>query len=96
MLSAVEAYKRSMARALRAVSLRRQGLTFREIGLQIGYSGPVTIETARQAVKKGERILAARAARKPLPPGILADARQDVVHVDKGAARAAVTVRTSA
>ena len=53
-------HMRSMDRALRAVELRRQGLTFREIGLQIGCSGPVTVETARQAVKKGERILRAR------------------------------------
>lgn len=61
MLSAVETHKRSIDRALRAAALRRQGLKFREIGQQIGYRGPVTIETARQAVKKGERILAARA-----------------------------------
>lgn len=60
-----EIHKRSMARALRAVELRKQGLTFKEIGRQIGYNGPVTVETARSAVKKGERILARRAAHQP-------------------------------
>lgn len=93
MRSAVETHKRSIARALKAAELRRQGLTFREIGLQIGYSGPVTIETARQAVKKGERILAARAARRPLPPDVLADALQNVVHVDAGPVRTAKASR---
>jgi transcriptional regulator len=48
--------KRSIERALKALALRRQGLTFREIGKQIGTHGPVTTETARQAVKKGERV----------------------------------------
>lgn len=51
--TAVEINKRSRARAARALELRRQGLTFREIGQAMG---GVTVETARQAVKKGERI----------------------------------------
>jgi hypothetical protein len=46
-------------RALTAAALRYDGLTFREIGERIG---GVTIETARQAVLKGERILQRRFA----------------------------------
>jgi hypothetical protein len=45
---------------MRAAEMRRAGLTFREIGQHIGYTGPVTVETARQAVLKGERILQRR------------------------------------
>lgn len=38
---------------------------------------------------------AAEMAREPLPPGILADACQDVVHKDTGPTRAARAVRTA-
>jgi hypothetical protein len=55
-----EIHRRSLARAARALELRRQGLTFREIGAAMG---GVTVETARQAVKKGERIERRRAQR---------------------------------
>jgi len=55
-MKATEIHKRSVDRCLRALELRRKGLTFREIGEQIGRNGPVTVEVARQAVKKGERI----------------------------------------
>lgn len=46
-------------RALLAAAFRYDGLTFREIGVQMG---GVTVETARQAVLKGERILERRYA----------------------------------
>lgn len=62
-----EITKRSIDRAVRAAELRRQGLTFREIGKLVGHNGPVTVETARQAVAKGERILARRASDKAKP-----------------------------
>lgn len=55
-LNAREINQRSRNRALKALSLRRQGLTFKKVGEQIGLDGPVTVETARSAVKKGERI----------------------------------------
>jgi len=42
-------------RALTAAALRYDGLTFGEIGKRMG---GVTVETARQAVLKGERIMA--------------------------------------
>lgn len=59
-MKATEIHRRALARAARALELRRQGLTFREIGNQMG---GVTVETARQAVKKGERIERRRAVR---------------------------------
>lgn len=52
-LTAVDIHKRSVARALRALELRQSGLTFREIGEAMG---GLSVETARQAVKKGQRI----------------------------------------
>jgi hypothetical protein len=54
--SAREINQRSRKRALNALALRQQGLTFEKIGQQIGLDGPVTKQVARQAVKKGERI----------------------------------------
>lgn len=60
-LSAREIKERGDKRALQAAELRRAGLTFKEIGKHIGLHGPVTVETARAAVAKGERILARRA-----------------------------------
>lgn len=45
---------------MRAAEMRRAGLTFAEIGKHIGLNGPVTIETARAAVAKGERIFKRR------------------------------------
>jgi len=45
--------RRSRSRALHAAARRYDGLSFREIGREMG----VTVETARQAVLKGERIL---------------------------------------
>jgi hypothetical protein len=41
-------------RALTAAALRYDGLKFHEIGERMG---GITVETARQAVKKGERLL---------------------------------------
>ena len=61
MPTAREIHLRSQERAVRAAEMRRAGLTFREIGQLVGFSGPVTVETARQAVLKGERILKRRA-----------------------------------
>jgi hypothetical protein len=52
-----EIHKRSLDRALRAAELRSQGLTYKEIGQQMG---GVTVETARQAVLKGRRIMSRR------------------------------------
>ena len=43
----------SRKRAYEAAAMRYDGLTFREIGRQMG----VTLETARQAVMKGERLI---------------------------------------
>lgn len=60
-LSARQIHDRSTKRAVQAAELRRSGLTLKEIGRFIGIDGPVTIETARQAVLKGERILKRRA-----------------------------------
>lgn len=51
--------RRSIERALTAAALRYDGLTFRQIGERLG---GITSETARQAVLKGERILATRYA----------------------------------
>jgi hypothetical protein len=50
----VEITRSSFVRALTAAALRYDGLTFREIGQQLG---GITVETARQAVLKGERIM---------------------------------------
>lgn len=55
-MNAREINQRSRTRALKALALRRQGLTFDKVGQQIGLDGPVTKEVARSAVKKGERI----------------------------------------
>lgn len=55
-MNAREISQRSRKRALKALSLRKQGLTFEQVGQQIGLDGPVTRDVARQAVKKGERI----------------------------------------
>lgn len=59
-MKATEIHQRAIKRALNALALRRQGLTFREIGELMG---GITVETARQAVKKGERIERRRAER---------------------------------
>lgn len=60
--TAVEIHKEATARALKALELRRQGLTFKAIGQQVGKDGrPVTVERARCLVKKGERIEQRRA-----------------------------------
>lgn len=48
---------RSIKRALTAAALRYDGLKFREIAECMG---GVTVEVARQAVLKGERILISR------------------------------------
>jgi hypothetical protein len=60
MTTSKEIHERSVARCLKAVELRHDGMTFKEIGEVIGTNGPVTVETARQAFFKGERILARR------------------------------------
>lgn len=57
-MNAREIHKQGAERALKALALRRQGLTFREIGEQIG---PVCIERARQIVENGRRIETRRA-----------------------------------
>jgi hypothetical protein len=59
-VKATEIHRRGIERALKALALRRAGLTFRAIGEQMG---SVTVETARQAVMKGERIERRRAQR---------------------------------
>lgn len=46
--------KQSRYRALTAAGLRYDGLTFKEIGQHMG---SITVETARQAARKGQRIL---------------------------------------
>lgn len=50
-----EITSRGVKRALSAAALRYDGLKFHEIGQRMG---GITVETARQAVLKGERILA--------------------------------------
>ena len=50
----VEITRNSMKRALIAAGLRYDGLTYREVGEQMG---GITVETARQAVAKGQRII---------------------------------------
>jgi hypothetical protein len=55
-MKATEIHKSATERALKALELRRQGLTFKEIGELVGKDGPVTVERARTLVKKGERI----------------------------------------
>jgi hypothetical protein len=49
----------SVERALTAAALRYDGLKFHEIGAQLG---GITVETARQAVLKGDRLLRRRYA----------------------------------
>jgi hypothetical protein len=61
-MNAREIHKRATDRALMALELRRQGLTLAAIGAQVGESGPVCRERARQLVMKGERIEQRRAA----------------------------------
>lgn len=58
-----EIHKIATDRALKALALRRQGLTFKAIGQQVGKNGPVTVERARSLVQKGERIERRRAQR---------------------------------
>jgi hypothetical protein len=67
-MNAREIKKRADERAVRAAELRRAGLTFREIGQILGPL-PVTVETARLAVLKGERILARRLNRPAMIGG---------------------------
>lgn len=55
----VDITRGSITRALTAAALRYDGLKLREIGKQLGN---VTMETARQAVLKGERLLKRRYA----------------------------------
>jgi lambda repressor-like predicted transcriptional regulator len=50
----VEITRNSMKRALIAAGLRYDGLTYREVGEQMG---GISVETARQAVAKGQRII---------------------------------------
>lgn len=59
--TAVEIHKEANDRALRALELRRQGLTYDAIGKLVGKNGPVTRERARCLVMKGERIEQRRA-----------------------------------
>lgn len=61
--TAVEIHKVATERALKALALRRQGLTFKAIGQQVGKDGPVCVERARALVKKGEIIERRRADR---------------------------------
>lgn len=63
-MKATEINRRAIERAVRALALRRQGLTFKAVGQHMG---GVTVETARQAVKKGERIERRRAERTGAP-----------------------------
>jgi hypothetical protein len=57
----VDITRRSKERAMKALALRRQGMTYREIGQHIGYNGSVCASVAMQAVRKGE-LLERRAA----------------------------------
>lgn len=51
-----EIHKAATEKALKALELRRSGMTFKEIGKHIGKDGPVCVERARQLFLKGERI----------------------------------------
>lgn len=52
-----EIHKRSLDRALKAAELRAKGMKYREIAEAMGVTH---VETARQAVLKGRRIMAKR------------------------------------